>query len=71
MNGTLLQISTGGVDRHVFKVPSLCNAEETGPYFQDGSVTAPDYAIRVMGRVLLHLASTTPTCEPSRHSSTA
>ena len=26
-------------DRHVFKVPSLRNVAETGPYFHDGSIT--------------------------------
>ena len=41
-------------DRYVFKVPSLRNAAETGPYFHDGSVATLEDAIRVMGRVQLH-----------------
>ena len=48
------KISAGEADRYVFKVPSLCNAAETGPYFHVGSVAALEQAIRVMGRVLLH-----------------
>jgi cytochrome c peroxidase len=36
-------------DRQVFKVPSLRNIAETGPYFHDGSVTSLDEAIRLMG----------------------
>jgi cytochrome c peroxidase len=36
-------------DRHVFKVPSLRNIAETGPYFHDGSVGSLDQAIRLMG----------------------
>ena len=41
-------------DRYVFKVPSLRNAAETGPYFHDGSVATLEEAIRVMARVQLH-----------------
>jgi cytochrome c peroxidase len=36
-------------DRMVFKVPSLRNVAQTAPYFHDGSVTALDDAIRLMG----------------------
>jgi cytochrome c peroxidase len=36
-------------DRHVFKVPSLRNVKETGPYFHDGSITALEEAVRLMG----------------------
>lgn len=32
----------------VFKVPSLRNVEQTGPYFHDGSVASLDSAIRLM-----------------------
>ena len=35
-------------DRGVFKVPSLRNVAETGPYFHDGSVERLEQAIRVM-----------------------
>ncbi len=36
-------------DRHVFKVPSLRNIAETGPYFHDGSITTLEEAVRLMG----------------------
>lgn len=35
-------------DRMVFKVPSLRNITETGPYFHSGGVTALDEAVRLM-----------------------
>lgn len=35
-------------DRNVFKVPSLRNVVQTGPYFHDGSIATLDEAIRVM-----------------------
>ena len=35
-------------DKHFFKVPSLRNSAETGPWFHDGSVTSLDEAIRLM-----------------------
>lgn len=37
------------VDRKVFKVPSLRNVTETGPWFHDGSIEELDEAIRLMG----------------------
>jgi cytochrome c peroxidase len=36
-------------DRMVFKVPSLKNIAQTGPYFHDGSTTSLETAIRLMG----------------------
>lgn len=36
-------------DRYFFKVPSLRNVAETGPYFHDGGVASLDEAIRLMG----------------------
>ena len=33
----------------VFKVPSLRNVKQTGPYFHDGKVTTLDEAVRLMG----------------------
>ena len=36
-------------DRHVFKVPSLRNVAQTGPYLHDGSVQTLDEAVRLMG----------------------
>jgi cytochrome c peroxidase len=38
------------VDRFVFKVPSLRNIAETGPYFHDGSIGSLDQAVRLMAR---------------------
>ena len=37
-------------DLYVFKVPTLRNVVETGPYFHDGSVASLDSAILLMGR---------------------
>jgi len=37
-----------GPDRMVFKVPSLKNIGETGPYFHDGSTSSLEVAIRLM-----------------------
>ena len=35
-------------DRYVFKVPSLRNVDQTGPWLHDGSVTSLDQMIRIM-----------------------
>jgi cytochrome c peroxidase len=65
-------------DRHVFKVPSLRNVSETGPYFHDGSVEDLPTAIRLMGahqlgvdlsdeqvaRIAIFLGTLTGTVEP-------
>ncbi len=37
-------------DRYVFKVPSLRNVAETGPWFHDGSIASLDEMVRIMGR---------------------
>jgi len=37
------------IDRHVFKVPSLRNIAETGPYFHDGSIRDLSEVVRLMG----------------------
>lgn len=37
-------------DRHVFKVPSLRNVVETGPYYHDGSIAQLNEAVRLMAR---------------------
>jgi len=42
------QVTKDESDRMVFKVPSLRNIKETGPYFHDGSVESLDQAIRNM-----------------------
>jgi cytochrome c peroxidase len=36
-------------DRHIFKVPSLRNVKETGPYLHDGSISALEEMVRLMG----------------------
>ena len=36
-------------DMHRFKVPNLRNVELTHPYLHDGTVTALDEAVRIMG----------------------
>lgn len=43
-----------------FKVPSLRNVEQTAPYFQDGSASTVEDAIRVMGRSQLGIELKTP-----------
>lgn len=40
-------------DRYVFKVPSLRNVAETGPYLHDGSIDSLDEVVRVMARYQL------------------
>jgi cytochrome c peroxidase len=40
-------------DRHVFKVPSLRNVAQTGPYFHDGSARTLDEAVDAMFRYQL------------------
>ncbi|MRR52260.1 MAG: cytochrome-c peroxidase [Rhodocyclaceae bacterium] len=40
-------------DRHVFKVPSLRNVAQTGPYFHDGSVATLEQAVDLMARYQL------------------
>jgi len=44
-----VNVTSDEADRGVFKVPSLRNIAETGPYFHDGSVTELEEAIRLMG----------------------
>jgi cytochrome c peroxidase len=45
-------------DRKVFKVPSLRNVTETGPWFHDGSIESLDDAIRLMAWHQLGLETT-------------
>ena len=42
------QVTGQETDRSVFKVPSLRNVAETGPWFHDGSITSLDEAVRLM-----------------------
>jgi cytochrome c peroxidase len=44
------KLTSNPADRFVFKVPSLRNVAETGPWFHDGSVKSLDDAIRLMAR---------------------
>lgn len=50
-------------DRHVFKVPSLRNVRETGPWFHDGSISSLDEAVTIMAH---HQLGQTLTPEQSR-----
>jgi len=50
-------------DRYFFKVASLRNVSETGPYFHDGSVNSLAEAVRVMGKVQLGAELTAEECE--------
>jgi cytochrome c peroxidase len=43
-------ITRTAADRMMFKVPSLKNIADTGPYFHDGSAQTLEDAIRTMGR---------------------
>ncbi len=43
-------VTGNDLERFFFKVPSLRNIAETGPYFHDGSVGSLDEAVRLMGR---------------------
>ncbi len=43
-----LEVTHFEPDRMVFKVPSLKNIAETGPYFHDGSISSIETAIRMM-----------------------
>jgi cytochrome c peroxidase len=43
------EVTKQEADRFVFKVPSLRNVNETGPYFHDGGVQTLDEAVRLMG----------------------
>ena len=43
-------ITKAPADRMMFKVPSLKNIAETGPYFHDASANTLEAAIRTMGR---------------------
>ena len=45
-------------DRHFFKVPTLRNVTQTGPYFHDGSQADLASAVRIMGQVQLNLELT-------------
>ncbi|MDI3286630.1 cytochrome c peroxidase [Polyangium sp. 15x6] len=44
------EITRRDVDWMVFRVPSLRNVAQTGPYFHDGSVSSLEEAVKMMGR---------------------
>ena len=45
-----IEVTGKEADLYVFKVPSLRNIAQTGPYFHDGSVGSLSEAIQLMGR---------------------
>ena len=45
-----IEVTKAPADEMVFKVPTLKNVAETGPYFHDGSVADLETAIKMMGR---------------------
>ena len=42
------EVTANDADKQVFKVPSLRNVSQTGPYFHDGSVGSLNEAVRLM-----------------------
>ena len=44
------KVTGNPADRGVFKVPSLRNVAETGPYFHDGSIATLPEVVRLMAR---------------------
>jgi cytochrome c peroxidase len=42
------EVTENDADKQVFKVPSLRNVSQTGPYFHDGSVASLNEAVRLM-----------------------
>ncbi len=49
----LYEITRNEDDKYFFKVPSLRNVAQTGPWFHDGSIKTLETAVRVMGRYQL------------------
>lgn len=49
----LYEITRNEDDKYFFKVPSLRNVAQTGPWFHDGSIKTLEKAVRVMGRYQL------------------
>ena len=54
------KLTNNPADAFVFKVPSLRNVAETGPWFHDGSITSLDEALRLMARHQLGKQLTDP-----------
>ena len=53
-----MQVTKDTVDQAVFKVPSLRNIAQTGPYFHDGATTGLDQAVKDMAEYQLGRALT-------------
>ena len=45
-----MEVTGNEADRHVFKVPSLRNVVETGPYLHDGSIDSLEETVAIMAR---------------------
>ena len=43
-----IEVTKHAADRMVFKVPSLRNVKQTGPYFHDGRIATLENAVRLM-----------------------
>jgi cytochrome c peroxidase len=52
------EITGDAADKQVFKVPSLRNVSQTGPYFHDGSVASLNEAVRLMAEYQLGIPVT-------------
>ncbi|MEP7119397.1 MAG: cytochrome c peroxidase [Byssovorax sp.] len=50
-----MMVTHAGADRMMFKVPTLRNVANTGPYFHDGSVATLEGAVHAMGKHQLGL----------------
>jgi cytochrome c peroxidase len=46
-----MEVTKNEADKYIFKVPSLRNIAETGPYFHDGSVADLNKAITIMAKL--------------------
>jgi cytochrome c peroxidase len=51
-------VTGNDADKQVFKVPSLRNVSQTGPYFHDGSVASLNEAVRLMAEYQLGIPVT-------------
>lgn len=47
------EVTKAAADRHLWRVPTLRNVAQTGPYFHNGSVKTLDEAVRVMAKAQL------------------
>lgn len=56
-------LTQNAADKMMFKVPTLRNVAETGPYFHDGSVATLTDAVRAMGRYQVGIELSDPEVE--------